>query len=359
MSDPYIHGETRASVGTTDEAVELIGRSPAIVRVQELIRRGAPLDGGVADQAPNRAPMSSRSHASCTCAAAAPSAPFVTVHCDAGDPATVDRRSSVSRLPAPPTDLEPIAGNSCIAAARGGTLYLHNVTELRASTQAQLARIARDGEVRVDGEPVPTAIRFVASAHPGIDGDVHAHRFRGDLYRRLSSVVRIDLPPLRDRPDDVPALAVRLLDDACAAQGRPPRTLHPRRAGAVRRVDLAGQSRRAAHRDRPNPRRRGGRRHPDRTRPPGAAAAIAPTRRSCRRATCGRRGSASSATTSPRCSSITSGGWPRPLRRWGFSVRICIERPDSWASRWCGCSSSNGTTSCARITCSSLLALHP
>ena len=97
------------------------------------------------------------------------------------------------------------------------------MTELRASAQAQLARIARDGEVRIDGAPVATAVRFVASAQPGIDADVHAHRFRGDLYRRLSAV-RIDLPPLRDRPDDVPALAVRLLEDACADGGRPPRT---------------------------------------------------------------------------------------------------------------------------------------
>ena len=61
-------------------------------------------------------------------------------------------------------------------------------------------------------------MRLVASA-AGIEADVHAHRFRGDLYRRLS-VLRIDLPPLRDRPDDVPALAVRLLDDACAASVR-------------------------------------------------------------------------------------------------------------------------------------------
>jgi DNA-binding NtrC family response regulator len=63
----------------------------------------------------------------------------------------------------------------------------------------------------------------LASAQPGIDADVHAHRFRADLHRRLSAV-RIDLPPLRDRPDDVPALAMRLLEDTCAAEGRPART---------------------------------------------------------------------------------------------------------------------------------------
>jgi DNA-binding NtrC family response regulator len=52
---------------------------------------------------------------------------------------------------------------------------------------------------------------------------VHAHRFRADLYRRLSAL-RLDLPPLRDRGEDVPALAQRLLDDICAADGLPTRT---------------------------------------------------------------------------------------------------------------------------------------
>jgi DNA-binding NtrC family response regulator len=147
----------------------------------------------------------------------------VTVNCDAGDPASVDRLLFGQPPPDAPTDLESVTADSRIAAACGGTLSLHNVTELRASAQAQLARIARDGEVRIDGAPVATALRFVASALPGIDADVHAHRFRGDLYRRLA-VVRIDLPPLRERPDDVPALAMRLLADTCAGEGRPSRT---------------------------------------------------------------------------------------------------------------------------------------
>jgi DNA-binding NtrC family response regulator len=64
---------------------------------------------------------------------------------------------------------------------------------------------------------------LIASAQPGIDADVHAHRFRSDLYRRLS-VVRLDLPPLRDRPGDIPVLAVRLLEEACGIAGCPRRT---------------------------------------------------------------------------------------------------------------------------------------
>ena len=222
MADPLMLAEAARFTRPLAGAVELIGRSPAIARVQELIRRGAALDGGAlltAEAGTGVEEVARELHQR----GRAAGAPYVTVNCDAGDPASVDRLLFGQPLPDAPTDLEAVAADSSIAAARGGTLYLHNVTELRASAQAQLARIARDGEVRIDGAPVATAVRFIASAQPGIDADVHAHRFRGDLHRRLSTV-RIDLPPLRDRPDDVPALAVRLLEEACAADGRPART---------------------------------------------------------------------------------------------------------------------------------------
>jgi DNA-binding NtrC family response regulator len=202
-------------------AVELVGRSAAITRVQELMRRGAPLDGGALITAEPGAgveavarEMHQRGRPS--------SAPYVAVDCAEGDPAGVDRRLFGQPTGVLPTDIESVTADSGIATARGGTLFLQNVTELRASAQAQLARIARDGEVRIDGAPVATALRLVASASPEIDADVHAHRFRLDLYRRLSTV-RIDLPPLRERPDDVPALAIRIMEDKCAIEGRPAR----------------------------------------------------------------------------------------------------------------------------------------
>ena len=224
MAETIMLADARAmQLERTDEgAIELIGRSTAIARVQELIRRGATAEGGalITAEAGSGVEAVARDLHQRSRAAAAP---FVTVTCDAGDSASVDRALFGQPPPEAPTDLESVAADSSIAAARGGTLYLHNVTELRASAQAQLARIARDGEVRIDGVPVATALRLVASAQPGIDADVHSHRFRGDLYRRLSTV-RIDLPPLRDRPDDVPALAVRLLEATCAAAGRPART---------------------------------------------------------------------------------------------------------------------------------------
>jgi DNA-binding NtrC family response regulator len=220
MSEHLMVAEPRSTQpgGADEGAIELIGRSPAIARVQELIRRGAATDGGAlitAEAGADVEAVARELHQR----GRGDAAPFVAVNCDAGDPASVDRLLFGQAIDDAPADLAPVAADSRIAAARGGTLYLQNVTELRASAQAQLARIARDGEVRIDGAPVATALRFVASAQPGIDGDVHAHRFRGDLYRRLSAV-RIDLPALRERAEDVPALAVRLLEEACAVDGR-------------------------------------------------------------------------------------------------------------------------------------------
>ena len=79
----------------------------------------------------------------------------------------------------------------------------------------------------------------MASAVPGVDADVKQHRFRSDLYRRLSAS-RIDLPPLRARPDDVPAIANRLLDDCCAAHDVPRRVFTQAALGLLAALSWPG-----------------------------------------------------------------------------------------------------------------------
>jgi DNA-binding NtrC family response regulator len=220
MPDPVFADAAARFIRRSDVPVELTGRSPAITRVQELVRRGARLDGGVLITAETGAALDDIARELHLRSRAA-AGPFVVVDCDAADAASVDRLLFGTLVQEQPSDLEPVSRDSAIAAARGGTLFLKNVTELRAAAQAQLARIARDGEVRIDGAPVVTALRLVASAAPAIDGDVHGQRFRRDLFRRVSAT-RIDLPPLRDRADDVAAIAMRVLEDVCAAHGRSP-----------------------------------------------------------------------------------------------------------------------------------------
>jgi len=219
MADPLSLAGTRPTRLVRTGALELVGRSTAIVRVHEFVRRLAAVDGGVLVVAERGADVESLArdlHARSRSA----SAPFVAVDCGADG---LDRLLFGEPAGEAPTDLESVSADSRVAAACGGTLFLQGIGELPAAVQARLARVARDGEVRIDGEPVATAIRVIAAASPGIDADVQANRFRGDLYRRLSAS-RIDLPPLRDRADDVPPIANRVLDDLCAEQAASPRT---------------------------------------------------------------------------------------------------------------------------------------
>lgn len=211
---------TRAAVRfarPSSTAIELIGRSPAIARVQEFVRRAATAEGGVLITAERGCAVDSLArelHARGRRAGG----PFVKVECSSSDAGSLDRELFGPHVVSTSVDLESVAADSRVAAARGGTLFLQDVADLPAGAQSRLARIARDGEVRVDGITVETGFRLVASAASNLESEVDGHRFRADLFRRLSSV-RIDLPPLRERQEDVPALAARLLDDLCTTRG--------------------------------------------------------------------------------------------------------------------------------------------
>ncbi len=88
--------------------------------------------------------------------------------------------------------------------AHGGTLFLDEVGELTPATQAKLLRVLeREEFLRVGGsQPISVDVRIVAATNRDLESLVQAGTFRADLYYRLN-VVRIDLPPLRDRPEDV------------------------------------------------------------------------------------------------------------------------------------------------------------
>jgi two-component system nitrogen regulation response regulator NtrX len=208
------------------------------MRVQELVRRAASVDLGVlltAEPGIDVKSIAREIHARSRRAAA----PFIAAESDGADASRVAQILFGATTPDAPSDLESVERDSRIAEARGGTIFLQDVAEIPAAVQARLARVARDGEVLIDGEPVPTELRFIASASPGVDADVHAHRLRSDLFRRLAAV-RIDLPPLRQRQEDVPAIAVRLLEDVLAEKGRAPRAFTHAALGLIAAVSWSG-----------------------------------------------------------------------------------------------------------------------
>jgi len=93
-------------------------------------------------------------------------------------------------------------------AASGGTVFLDEIGDMPSSLQSKLLRVLQDHEFeRVGGtRPISTDIRVLAATNRDLDEAVQAGRFRADLFYRLN-VIRIVLPPLRDRREDIPALA--------------------------------------------------------------------------------------------------------------------------------------------------------
>jgi two-component system, NtrC family, response regulator HydG len=97
--------------------------------------------------------------------------------------------------------------------ADGGTILLDEVGELAASTQAKLLRVLQEGEIRPVGEERARKVdvRVLAATHRNLDELVQEKRFRDDLFYRLN-VVHLRLPPLRERPEEIPDLARFFLD---------------------------------------------------------------------------------------------------------------------------------------------------
>jgi DNA-binding NtrC family response regulator len=112
--------------------------------------------------------------------------------------------------------------------ASGGTLFLDEVGELPAPAQVKLLRAIQEGEVEPVGarKPVKVDVRIVSATNRDLIADVKAGRFREDLFYRLH-VFPITVPPLRERPADIPALARHFLARFAAEEGKRIRLVAP------------------------------------------------------------------------------------------------------------------------------------
>ena len=128
--------------------------------------------------------------------------------------------------------------------ADGGTLLLDEIGELPLGLQSKLLRVLEDGAVTPVGMTSPTKVdvRIIAATNRELEDEVKAGEFRQDLFFRLN-IVRIDLPALRERPEDLPLLTRFLLDEICRTNGFEPREVDPSLLAAFEKYDWPGNVR--------------------------------------------------------------------------------------------------------------------
>ncbi len=112
--------------------------------------------------------------------------------------------------------------------ADGGTLFLDEIGDMPAELQTRLLRVLSDGEFyRVGGHtPIKVDVRIIAATHQNLEDRVKDGRFREDLFHRLN-VIRIHIPPLRERREDLPQLTRYFLNAAAEELGVEPKVLRP------------------------------------------------------------------------------------------------------------------------------------
>ncbi len=130
------------------------------------------------------------------------------------------------------------------AAARGGTFFLDEVGEMPPSLRIKLLRVLQEREVIPVGatETIPVDVRIVAATNRDVEEEVRRGNFRSDLFYRLN-VIALDLPPLRDRRDDLVLLIDAFLQDMAADRGDEPKALSADALDAVMVYDWPGNVR--------------------------------------------------------------------------------------------------------------------
>ena len=217
--------ETRVLKRRIGADYEMIGQGAAMTRIREMIARVAPTDARVlitGENGTGKELVARHLHA----LSSRSGGPFIEVNC-AAIPAELiesnlfghEKGSFTSAIRQHKGDFEQ---------AHGGTLFLDEIGDMSLSAQSKVLRALQENKItRVGGEKeIPVDVRVIAATNKNIREEIQARNFREDLYHRLS-VILIEVPPLRDRTEDIPALAGHFLAGYCSAMGRQPLEMEP------------------------------------------------------------------------------------------------------------------------------------
>jgi len=242
------HHRLIAEVARLQEALQdqpsaspLVGDSPVMERVNDLIRRVGASDASVlihGETGTGKELVANAVHA----ASSRSAGPFVALNCAAIPPHLLESEL-FGHARGAFTDAK-VARQGLFLEANGGTIFLDEIGELPLEMQAKLLRAVQEKKVRPIG--MSTEVKFdarvVAATHRDLEVEVAEHRFRQDLFYRIN-VVRIDVPPLRERGSDILKLASFFLQRSTSKGTQTKLELSPQVAERLLAYDWPGNVR--------------------------------------------------------------------------------------------------------------------
>jgi two-component system, NtrC family, nitrogen regulation response regulator NtrX len=203
----------------------LVGQSPSMRQIQDLIRRVAPTTGSVLITGDNGTGKELVAH-SIHALSQRYNKPFVEVNCAAIPEELIESElfghekgsfTGATQLRRGKFDL-----------ANGGTLFLDEIGDMSLKTQAKILRILQEQKFeRVGGaQTISVDVRVVAATNKDLKSEIQKGSFREDLYYRLN-VIPFHIPPLRERNEDIPLLATHFLNEAATNHGKTLRQMTP------------------------------------------------------------------------------------------------------------------------------------
>ncbi len=231
----------REAAISTEPDGTLVGDSPPIVRVRDLIQRVGPSDASVlihGETGTGKELVARAVHA----ASLQKDGPFVAINC-AAVPANLLESELFGHARGAFTDAK-MQRQGLFVKASGGTLFLDEIGEMPLEMQAKLLRALQERTVRPVGsnEEVGFNARIVTATHRDLEADVEKRRFREDLYYRVN-VVKIDVPPLREREGDILTLAMRFLARFAGRSGKGSLAISPPAASKLLAYNWPGNVR--------------------------------------------------------------------------------------------------------------------
>jgi len=233
--------ETKALKRKVSKQYEMIGESPAITRIKEMIERVAPTEARVLITGENGTGKELVAHWLHEKSNRA-SGPFVEVNCAAIPSELIEsvlfgheKGSFTSAIKQRKGDFEQ---------ATNGTIFLDEIGDMSLSAQAKVLRALQENKImRVGGEKdIPVNVRVLAATNKNLIEEIQNKNFREDLYHRLS-VILIKVPSLNEREEDIPMLANYFVEQICEDNGRPPIQFTDKALDALKKIRWTGNIR--------------------------------------------------------------------------------------------------------------------